>query len=138
MTEGVALVDELGNITVMQSSGDEQDEVVDHVRVGEIVQKGAKRLCSLRANEAKLLDKFLGGVFDDGFRLQRRRFVLQEVAVISCLIFSLRTKQSVAECTATAWSDGMHKVDGTKETESVYIDNIPKDAFSHLQDSRIG
>lgn len=69
----------------MQSTSDEEDEVVDHVGVGEVVQEDAQRTNCLGADEAELIDELLCGVLCYGLGGQGSGFVLKEAAVVGGL-----------------------------------------------------
>lgn len=81
----MALVNELGDVAVVQSTGDEEDEVVNHVGVGEVVEEDAQRTNGLGADEAKLVDELLGRMLRNGLCGEGSGLVLKEAAVVGGL-----------------------------------------------------
>lgn len=66
----------------MQGAGNKEDNVVDHVAVGDVVQKGGKRLDGLLAEVVELCHQFLLEPLVNGGHGQGAGLVGEEVAVI--------------------------------------------------------
>jgi len=81
--EGVALVNELVGITLVEGAGNEQNDVIDHVAVGDVVQEGGQGLDSVGPEVLELFHHLLCALFSNGCRGQRGRLVLEEVAIVS-------------------------------------------------------
>jgi len=79
----VALVNELMGITLVESAGNEQNDIVDHVAVGDVVQEGGQGLDSVSPEVLELFHHLLCALFSNGRRGQRGGLVLEEVAIIS-------------------------------------------------------
>ena len=69
----------------MQGSGDEQDDVIDHVAVCDVVQEFGHRLDALVANVLEFGHELLLELFINGGDGQRASLVGQEVAVVGGL-----------------------------------------------------
>jgi len=85
----VALGNQLGDGSLVQRAGDQQDDVVDHVAVGDEVQEVGQRLHSVVPHVLELDDQlFAQLVVDDGHR-QGRGLVGQEAAIVGSLQMQL-------------------------------------------------
>lgn len=83
--ERVAFRNQLGNRPLVQCARDQQNDVVDHVRVRDHVEERRERLHGMVANVLKLDDQLLAQLVFDGRHRQRRRLIGQEVAVVGAL-----------------------------------------------------
>jgi len=80
--EGVALVNELVGVTLVEGAGDEQNDIVNHVAVGDVVQEGGQGLDGVSPEVLELCHHLLCALFSNGGRGNRGWLVLEEVAII--------------------------------------------------------
>lgn len=81
-TKWVALGQELLNGPLVQVSGDEQHDVIDHVRVRDVVEELAQIANRVVAQVNELGYVLLADLVVDGRDRERARLVRQEVAVV--------------------------------------------------------
>ncbi|KAI3477715.1 hypothetical protein L1887_60488 [Cichorium endivia] len=80
--ERVAALEELVGIALVKRTGDEEDDIVDHVGVGHVVQELGERLGGVRAQILELGDELACGLVGDGGSGDGRWFVLEKVAIV--------------------------------------------------------
>lgn len=84
-SQWMALGNQFGNGTLMQCAGDQQNDVVDHVAVGDEVQKGGQWFDGMVAHMLEFdYQLFAKLIIDDGYR-QWRRLVGKELAIVCAL-----------------------------------------------------
>ncbi len=86
----VALAHQLRDGPLVQGAGDEQDDVVDHVAVGDEVEEGGQLAGGVVAHVLELGHQLLAQVVVDDRHLQRRRHGRQEVAIVRALQVQLQ------------------------------------------------
>ena len=87
--------DQLRDWSLMKSASDEEDDVVDHVAVGDVVHKLGQGSSGLVPHVLKLRHQLLPQlVLDDGDL--KSAFIRQEVAVVSGLKVELEILQGLA------------------------------------------
>lgn len=82
--EGVAALQQLAQVALVEGACDDQDDVVDHVPVGDVIQERRERLHGVELHVLELVDHLVDALLLDDRGLQRPGLVLQEVAVV-CL-----------------------------------------------------
>lgn len=88
--ERVALRDELRDRALMQRARDQQDDVVDHVAVRDVVQEGGQRLDRMVAHVLELDHQLLAQLVVDHGHGQRGRFVREELPIVRTLQVQLQ------------------------------------------------
>ena len=99
-------MDKLGNVSIVQGPRNEQDEIIDHVGIGEIVKKGSQGLHSLGAHKSEFVDKFSGAVLGDSLGSQRGGLVLQKVTVVRALELSAFLQRNERLVSKRVWTGG--------------------------------
>lgn len=94
----MTFVDELRDVTIVQSAGDKENEIIDHVRVGEIIQKRRQGLNGLSAYKLEFVDKLLGGMLSYGLGGEGSRFVLKKIPIIGGLCDGLKGSEVMLDC----------------------------------------
>uniref|UniRef100_A0A8W7PC19 Uncharacterized protein n=1 Tax=Anopheles coluzzii TaxID=1518534 RepID=A0A8W7PC19_ANOCL len=88
--ERVALRDELRDRALVQRARDQQDDVVDHVAVRDVVQEGGQRLDRMVAHVLELDHQLLAQLVVDHGHGQRGRFVREELPIVRTLQVQLQ------------------------------------------------
>lgn len=87
---------ELGYGTLVKGTGDQQNDVVDHVAVRDVIEERAERLHGMIAHMLELDDQLLAQLVVDDGHGQRAGFVGQELPVIGGLQVQLEIVQGLA------------------------------------------
>ena len=80
--ERVAPLEELAEVALVEGARDDEDDVVDHVPVGDVVEEGRERLDGVELHVLELVHHLLDALLLDGRGLDRRGLVLQDVPVL--------------------------------------------------------
>ena len=72
----------LGNVAVVEGAGDEEDDVVNHVAVGDVVEEGGEGLDGLLAHVVELCHELVLEALVNGGDGQGAGLVGQKVAVV--------------------------------------------------------
>lgn len=88
--ERVALGHQLRDGALVEGARDQQDDVVDHVAVGDEVEEGGEGASRVVAHVLELGDELLPQLVVDHRCLQRARHVGQEVAIVRALQVQLQ------------------------------------------------
>lgn len=92
----MALWYQLGNGTLVQGAGNQQDDVVDHVTVRNVVEECAERLHGMIAHMLEFNDEFLAQLVIDDRHGQRAGLVGQKLTVVGGLQMQLEIIQGLA------------------------------------------
>jgi len=92
----VALGHQLGDGALVQGPRDEEDDVVYHVPIGDVVHEGADRLNRVVAHVLELNHKPLAKLVVDHRHLEGRGLVGKEAAVVRALEVKLQVIESFA------------------------------------------
>jgi hypothetical protein len=128
----MASLDQLARIALVERASDEEDNVIDHVTVGNIIQEGGERLYSLGADVMKLGDKLLGTFFCDSRGVKGRRLVLQKFAIIR----GNKVKLHIVESLALAQIDIIRAPQNSTPISSHFAFQVPVIDVEHSQVSR--
>ncbi len=89
-SEGVAFWHKLGDRPLVEGAGDQQNDVVNHVAVCDVVQERSQRSGGMVPHVLELGDELLFQLVVDDADLQRARDIGQEVPVVGALQVELQ------------------------------------------------
>lgn len=76
-------IEQFVGVALVQCSQGEENDIVDHVRIRDVVHKRRKRLDSIGSDVVELGNKLLRRLVGNGSGGQRKGFVGKEVAIVS-------------------------------------------------------
>ena len=97
----MAFGNEFTDWSLMQSTSDQKDNVVNHIRVGNEIQKSGKRFDSMAPDVLEFDHYFLTKTFLNDGHIQRRRLIRQEVAIIRGLEMQLHVWYALRQVSPT-------------------------------------
>lgn len=89
-SQGVAFGDQLGDGSLVERPGDQQDDVVNHVAVSDEVEEGRERLDGVISHVLELNHKLFAQLIVDDRHSQRRWLIGEELSVIRALQMKLQ------------------------------------------------
>lgn len=96
--ERVALLQDLALVPVVDRARDDQEDVVDHVAVRDVLHELGQRVRGLRLDVVEVLDELLVQLLLDHRRRERLADVCEEVPVVRCRELELEVLEVVALC----------------------------------------
>lgn len=72
----MTFVNELRDVAIMQGAGDKENEIIDHVRIGKVIQEGSQGFDGLGADKLEFAHKLLGGMLSYSLGREGSGFVL--------------------------------------------------------------